>query len=159
MFEVSFAINSEKEREDEDFDPWFASITSGFADGGVYEATLPLFRTLDWWRYATFSDLHNTSTDSGTSSIAARIRSAVDVMTSWWTQDTDTENKYGVPVLPHDQQLSIHIEGDGVVFSCVGEKMMWPDELLEKQRVNKERRDGEEKRKAEETRPDREGKE
>lgn len=80
VFEVPFAINSEKAREDKDFDPWVASITSEFQDGGVYEAALPLYRTLDWWRYATSSDLHNTSTDSGTSSITARIRSAVDVM-------------------------------------------------------------------------------
>jgi hypothetical protein len=37
--------------------------------------------------------------------------------------------------------------------------MGWPAELLEKQRKNKERRDGEEKRKTEELRRGREGKE
>jgi hypothetical protein len=61
--------------------------------------------------------------------------------------------------LAHEKQLPIYIEGEGVVFSCIGEAMGWPAELLEKQRKNKERRDGEEKRKTEELRRGREGKE
>jgi hypothetical protein len=43
-----------------------------------------------------------------------------------------------------------------VVFSCVGEAMQWPADLLEKQKMNKQRRDGEEKKKAEEKRRARE---
>lgn len=161
VFEVPFTINSDKERDAGDFDPWFAGITSGFEDGGVYEAELPLYRTLDWWRYAVSSDLHNTSANSSssssiTSTITAGVASAVDAVMQRWTGAADAETKYGVPVLPRDKQLPIYIEGEGVLFSCVGKNMEWPDELLEKQRVNKERRDGEEKRKAEEKRRARE---
>lgn len=158
VFEVPFTINSEKESEEGDFDSWFEAVTSGFEDGGVYEATLPLYRTLDWWRYATLSDFHSISTTSTNPSILTRIKCSVNTLVGWWTRDTETEKKYGVPVLPREQQLPIYVEGEGVVFSCVGEKMVWPDELLEKQKINKERRDGEEKRKAEEKRLSRESK-
>ena len=154
---VPFTVNSDKEREEGDFDAWFASVTSGFGDEGVYEATLPLYRALDWWRYAKPSDLHNTSMDSADTSLVARIRSVVDAVMQWWTGDAET--RYGVPVLPYDKQLPIYTEGEGVLFSCVGEKMVWPDELLGKQRVNREKRDGEERRKAEEKRRGREGRE
>ncbi|KAH0287047.1 hypothetical protein M436DRAFT_80120 [Aureobasidium namibiae CBS 147.97] len=158
VYEVPFTINSDKQRDAEDFDPWFASITSGFGDGGVYEAELPLYRTIDWWRYARACDLHDTqSTESTTiasSSIPARFGSVVDSVMRWWKGDIDTETKYGVPVLPHNQQLPVYTEGEGLLFSCVGENMVWPDELLEKQRINKERRDGEERRKAEQKRRD-----
>lgn len=160
VFEVSFAGN-EDEKGEEGFDAWFAGITSGFEDGGVYEAELPMYRTLDWWRYAVSSDLHDTSANSSssssiTSTITAGVASAVDAVMQRWTGAADAETKYGVPVLPRDKQLPIYIEGEGVLFSCVGKNMEWPDELLEKQRVNKERRDGEEKRKAEEKRRARE---
>ena len=116
-----------------------------------------MYRTIDWWRYAKPSDLHDTSIDSADASLTARIRSAIDVVMQWWTGDAET--RYGVPVLPRDKQLPIYIDGEGVLFSCVGENMVWPDELLEKQRVNRERRDGEERRKVEEKRLGREGRE
>jgi hypothetical protein len=146
VFDVGFDVHSDKDREEGDFDAWMADLGSVFESGGIYEASLPLYRTLDWWRYTEPSELQGSeSTDTAS-------RAVVD-------DTADVEAKYGVPVLPHGEQLPIYIEGEGVVFSCIGEAMGWPAELLEKQRKNKERRDGEEKRKTEELRRGREGKE
>jgi hypothetical protein len=164
VFEVPFTINSEKERDAGGFDAWFATVTSGFEDAGVYEATLPMYRKLDWWRYATSSDLQLSFTEqdfstkpsfSITNTITAGIKTTISSLQQWFTPNTET--KYGVPVLPYEQQLPIYIEAKEVVFSCVGEKMQWPTEILEKQRENKQRRDGEQKRIAKEKRQEREG--
>jgi hypothetical protein len=157
VFEVPFTINSDKDREANAFDAWFATVTSGFSNGGVYSATLPLYQKLDWWRYATSSDLplQLPFTTQNSSFIITGFKSAVASILQWW--QGDRENKYGVPVLPYEQQLPIYIEGEGVIFSCVGERIEWPTEILEKQRENRERRDGEQKRIAEEKRREREG--
>jgi hypothetical protein len=155
VFEVPFTINSDKERDAGGFDAWFATVTSGFEDAGVYEATLPMYRTLDWWRYANALDLQLPSTKPP--SFVTGLKTAISSLQQWFTPNTET--KYGVPVLPYEQQLPIYIEGKEVLFSCVGEKMQWPTEILEKQRENKQRRDGEERWKAKEKRREREGEE
>jgi hypothetical protein len=149
VLDVGFDVLSDKSREEGDFDPWMADIGSVFESGGIYEATLPLYRTLDWWRYAKPSELEATESSSMDTLDKTAARPA----------DDDVEARYGVPVLAHEEQLHIYIEGEGVVFSCVGEAMGWPADIKEKQRKNKERRDGEEKKKTEELRRDREGKE
>jgi hypothetical protein len=149
VFDVGFDVLSDKDRKEGDFDAWMADVGSVFESGGVYEASLPLYRTLDWWRYAKTSELEDTES----SNMDTPNNTAAS------STDDDVEARYGVPVLAHEKQLPIYIEGEGVVFSCIGEAMGWPAELLEKQRKNKERRDGEEKRKTEELRRGREGKE
>jgi hypothetical protein len=149
VFEVPIDILSGKDTDTEmGFDPWMASLSSVFEDGGVYEAELPLYRTLDWWRYAKPSELEDNN-HTNTAALVSVGRDEVD-------GEGDVEARYGVPVLAYDQQLPIYIEGDGVVFSCVGKAMQWPAELLEKQKMNKQRRDGKEKKKAEEKRRARE---
>jgi hypothetical protein len=149
VFDVGFDVHSDKDRKEGGFDAWMADLGSVFESGGIYEASLPLYRTLDWWRYAKTSELEDTESSSMDLSNNTAASST----------DDDVEARYGVPVLAHEKQLPIYIEGEGVVFSCIGEAMGWPAELLEKQRKNKERRDGEEKRKTEELRRGREGKE
>jgi hypothetical protein len=126
------------------FNPWMATLSSAFSSGNVYSATLPLYRTLDWWRYAKPSEIEqdNRDNDNTTDTFQTAVEPTVD-------EEGDVEARFGVPVLAHDQQLPIYIEGDGVVFSCIGKAMEWPAELLEKQKMNKQRRDGEEKKKAE----------
>jgi hypothetical protein len=150
VFDVGSNIHSDKDTET-GFDPWMADLGSVFESEGIYEATLPLYRTLDWWRYAKPSEHEATASSSMDTSNKTTARSADD-------DDDDVEAKYGVPVLAHEEQLHIYIEGEGVVFSCIGEAMEWPADITEKQRKNKERRDGEEKRKTEELRRGREGK-
>lgn len=153
VFEVPFTINSDKEGDAGGFDAWFATVISGFEDAGVYEATLPMYQTLNWWRYAKASDLQLHSTKPP--SFITGLRSALSSVLRWWQSDKET--KYGVPVLPYEQHLPIYIEAEGVLFSCVGEAMQWPNYLEEKQRENKQRRDSEQKRIAEQKRREREG--
>ena len=155
VFEVPFTIKSDKERDAGGFDAWFAMVTSGFEDAGVYEATLPMYRKLDWWRYAKASDLPLQLPSTEPLSLITGLTSAIPSLQQYFTPNTET--KYGVPVLPHEQQLPIYIEGKEVLFSCVGEGMQWPAEILKKQRENKHRRDGEERWKAEEKRRERYG--
>ena len=155
VFAVPFDIRSDSEDKAGGFDSWLATITGGFEDGGVYDATLPLYRTLDWWRYAKYSEIPHD--DPATTTIAAAIGSVVDSVVKRWTGDE--ENRYGVPVLAEDKQLPIYVEGDGVVFRCVGEKIQWPADMEEKQRVNRDRREGQERAKAGAKRIARDGKE
>lgn len=151
-FEVPIGILSEKSTEETGmFDPWMATLAAAFSSGNVYSATLPLYRTLDWWRYAKPFEIEKDDKDNNT--VPDTLKTAVEPVVDG---EGDLEARYGVPVLACDQQLPIYIEGDGVVFSCVGEAMQWPADLLEKQKMNKQRRDGEEKKKAEEKRRARE---
>jgi hypothetical protein len=146
VFEIPIDILSQKDTET-GFDPWMASLSSAFVDGETYEAALPFYRTLDWWRFAKPSEIEKDDKDNDETTDTSEL---VD------DGEGDVEARYGVPVLPYDQQLPIYIEGDGVVFSCVGKAMQWPSSLLEKQKMNKERRDGAERKKAQELKRGRE---
>jgi hypothetical protein len=150
VFEIPIDVLSEKDTE-MGFDPWMATLSSAFSSGNVYSATLPLYRTLDWWRYAKSSELEEDDKDNNNATDT--IKTVVEPVAD---EEGDVEARYGVPVLAHDQQLPIYIEGDGVMLSCIGKAMEWPAELLERQKSNKQRRDGEERKKAEEKRRARE---
>jgi hypothetical protein len=63
VFDVGSNIHSDKDTET-GFDPWMADLGSVFESEGIYEATLPLYRTLDWWRYAKPSKHEATASSS-----------------------------------------------------------------------------------------------
>lgn len=110
-------------------------VAHGFETGGTYKAALPTDRKLSWWRWANSWEIAEQGPESST--MMAAMKSTVKQAITWWTGDN--EAKQGVPVLPENEQLPIYIEGDGVVFSCVGKSMQWPlrprkkrDNLLKK---------------------------
>jgi hypothetical protein len=155
VFKIPIDVLSNKDTET-GFDPWMATLSSAFSSGNFYSATLPLYRTLDWWRYAKSSEFQRYHESSASSLSNASDDASTGTVESVVDETSDVEARYGVPVLAYDQHLPIYIEGDGVVFSCTGKAMEWPTSLLEKQKTNKQKRDGQERKKTEELRGARE---
>ncbi|CAD0090799.1 unnamed protein product, partial [Aureobasidium vineae] len=141
-FDIPF--NGSKQKQgDSSFDIRLYMVAHGFETGGTYEAALQTGRKIFWWRYASFWETEGQQRE--VSAITAGVRAAVKSAVSWWTGDKECEQ--GVPVLPREQQMPIYIEGENVVFSCVGKLMEWPipDEEAERKMAG-ERREVKEKR-------------
>lgn len=118
------------------FSPGFYMATCEFKTGRSYEATLPPDRRISWWRWAKSWEAEGQGHEI--SAITSALRSCVRHTVSLWTGDR--ERTQGVPVLPENEQLPIYIEGDGVIFLCVGKPMKWPLRTEEEERQFAEER-------------------
>ncbi|CAD0098184.1 unnamed protein product [Aureobasidium mustum] len=121
VFDIRFN-STQKMGGDGNFDSKLCMATSGFRTGCTYHASLPNDRKISWWRWASFWEAEGQGQEDLV--VMAGIRSGTRSVVGWWTGDK--ERRRGVPVLSEDNKLPIYIEGDGVVFSCVGEPMKWP---------------------------------
>ncbi|KAG9949361.1 hypothetical protein KCU85_g4338, partial [Aureobasidium melanogenum] len=126
VFDIPFNGTRYKQG-DNFFDLHLYMVSHGFEAGGTYKAALPTDRKLSWWRWAK----------------------------SWEAEDQEPESsalmsgegKQRVPVLSENEQLPIYIEGDGLIFSCIGKPMEWPLRTEEEERqLAEERREIRERR-------------
>ncbi|KAG9663060.1 hypothetical protein KCU64_g1563, partial [Aureobasidium melanogenum] len=129
IFDIPFS-SPRKKQGIGGFDLHFSMVTQGFRTGHTYHASLPTDRKISWWRWANFWEAEEQRQEDFVIMAALRsgIRSAVD----WWTDRE--ERKQGVSVLPENEQLPIHVQGNGVVFPCVGKSMEWPIRSEEEER-------------------------
>lgn len=128
VFDIPFNGTRHK-HHDSFFDLRFYMVAHGFETGGTYKAALPTDRKLSWWRWANSWETAEQGPESST--MMAAMRSIVKSAITWWTGDNEAKQR--VPVLPESEQLPIYIEGDGVVFSCVGKSMEWPLRIEEEE--------------------------
>ncbi|KAH0274758.1 hypothetical protein KCU91_g5048, partial [Aureobasidium melanogenum] len=135
VFEIPFNGTRHKQG-DSFFDLHLYMVAHGFETGGTYRAALPTDRKLSWWRWAKSWEAEDQEPES--SALISGVRSTIKSAVTWFTDDQ--ESKHRVPVLSENEQLPISIEGDGLIFSCVGKPMEWPLRTEEEERQLAEER-------------------
>ncbi|THY02409.1 hypothetical protein D6D01_10296 [Aureobasidium pullulans] len=105
--------------KDRGFDMMLIFNTAGFETGCTFEGQLPAGQSIRYWRWASSEEC-----GPPVSSVSSTIKATVQSAMTWWNGDQGHGRGASLPL--EMELLPIYIEGDGVVFTCVGKKIEMP---------------------------------
>ena len=102
------------------FDMMLISNIAGFETACCpFEGQLPAGQSIKYWRWATLEECGPPA-----SWVSSTIKATVKSAMTWWNGDQGHGKSASLPL--EKQPLPIYIKDDGVVFTCIGEKMEMP---------------------------------